>query len=363
MRSRNRQLYDKAYYGFERWLSAKACNYHTRKSLRGAKFDRSFYQEYKKSIRPYWQQFGIKHDIVWAKYYFLLTGSMDPRYIPGDLYAQKIIPYFNRYPYMGPLADKNLNSTIFPNAKRPETIFKYIFGTYRLDDFTIISQEEAMARLKPDQRYVIKPTRHSNGGKDIQVFSGDITPENFAAILKPYSGDDYIVQGFITQHPDLAKLNPTSVNTIRISTMLFRGKPYILPSAILRVGGTGSLVDNVGAGGYQCPIQPDGTLAKTAFTQSHTGNKLGNFVEETSTGLRFADCAVPSYDKVCSMVLDLAAHIPHLRYIAWDIAVDKSGDPILIEFNVTMPGDNQENCGPTFGDMTEDVLEEIFGRH
>lgn len=363
MRTRKQQIYDNAYYGFERWILAQSLNHRARKSLRGIKFDRAFYQEYKKTIRPYWRKYGVKPNIVWAKFFYALTGSMDPRYVPSDVFAQKIVPYFNKPSYMGPLADKNLNSMVFPSVKRPETAFKYISGTYRLDDFTIISQDEAIARLKADGRYIIKPTRYSNSGNDIQIFSGDISSEDFLALLKPYSGDDYIVQSFIIQHPDLAKLNPTSVNTLRVSTMLFRGNPYILPSAVLRVGGTGSLVDNVGAGGYQCPILPDGQLHKTAFTKKSAGSRLGEFVEETATGLRFTDCVVPSYDKVRATVLDLAAHVPHLGYIAWDIAVDQDGDPVLIEFNVLAPGHSQENCGPTFGDMTEEVLDEVFGTH
>ena len=40
--------------------------------------------------------------------------------------------------------------------------------------------------------------------------------------------------------------------------------------------------------------------------------------------------------------------------------MDKTGDPVLIEFNVHVPGQNQEICGPTFADLTEEVLAEVF---
>lgn len=363
MRTRKQQLYDKIYYGFERWIFSQFLNHSTRKRLRGIKFDRAFYQEYRKIIRPYWWKYGVKPNIVWAKFFYTLTGSMDPRYIPSDIFARNIIPHFNQFPYMGPLADKNLNSMVFPTVKRPETAFKYISGTYRLDDFTIISREEALARCNPDGRYIIKPTRYSNSGSDIHIFSGDVGAEDLSSLLKKYDSSDYIVQSFIVQHPELSKLNPTSVNTLRLATLLFQGKPHLLPSAVLRIGGAGSLVDNVGAGGYQCPILPDGRLYKTAFTKKSSGSRVGEFVDETSTGIRFADFTVPSYEKVCSTVLDLAARVPHLGYIAWDIAVDKDGDPVLVEFNVLAPGHSQENCGPTFGDMTEAVLDEVFGTH
>ena len=34
-------------------------------------------------------------------------------------------------------------------------------------------------------------------------------------------------------------------------------------------------------------------------------------------------------------------------------------EPVFIEYNVC-PGSNQITCGPTFGDLTERVLEEVF---
>jgi len=361
MRTRKQQLYDIVYYRLERWIYTQFLNQNTRKRLRGIKFDRAFYQEYKKTIRPYWRKYGVKPDIVWAKFFYTLTGSMDPRYIPSDIFARNIIPHFNQFPYMGPLADKNLNNMVFPTIKRPETAFKYVSGIYRLDDFSIITREEALARIDPNKKYIIKPSCFSHSGSEVKVFSGSLGAEELSAFLKQYDDSDYIVQGFIVQHPDLAVLNPTSVNTLRVATLLLNGKTHLLPASVLRIGGTGSTVDNVGAGGYQCPILPDGRLNKTAFTKKSADSRFGEFVEETSSGLRFEDFKVPSYDKVCATVLDLAGRIPHVGYIAWDIAIDESGDPVLVEFNIHAPGHSQENCGPTFGDMTEAVLDEVFG--
>ena len=51
---------------------------------------------------------------------------------------------------------------------------------------------------------------------------------------------------------------------------------------------------------------------------------------------------------------------PLVRIVGWDIAVDEEGDPVFIEFNCN-PGQNQMTYGPTFGDYTDEVLEEVFG--
>ena len=358
MRSRKQQLYDNLYYGFERWLIIQYANREYRRAIKGKKFDKAFYEAYRKSICPYWAKFGVKPSLLMVKYYYMLTGSLDPRYIPDDILARDIIPHFNNQVFVVPLADKNLNSIVLPQAKRPETIYKAMSGCYCNEDFTSITEEEAISRLSEEGRYFIKPSRNTSKGDDVRSFRGTADTDAIRALLKEYSCTDYIVQRAVIQHPGLAALNSSSVNTIRLITLVFRGEPVLL-SAILRIGGAGNSVDNIGAGGYQCTIREDGTLDGTAFTQE---NGRDEFVKQSKSGLRFEGIAVPCYDKVRRTALELARHMPYHHYVAWDFAVDEKGDPVLIEYNVHVPGQNQETGGPTFGDLTDDVLAEVYGR-
>ena len=56
--------------------------------------------------------------------------------------------------------------------------------------------------------------------------------------------------------------------------------------------------------------------------------------------------------------------IGHFRLVSWDIAIDECGDPVLIEANMRKGGINlnQFSNGPLFGDLTERVMNEVFGR-
>ena len=83
---------------------------------------------------------------------------------------------------------------------------------------------------------------------------------------------------------------------------------------------------------------------------------------ESKSGLHFGGAVVPCYDKVRETALELAKKTPYHHYVAWDFAVDETGDPVLIEYNVHVPGQNQETSGPTFGDITDEVLAEVYGR-
>lgn len=355
MRSSRQKLYDDFYYGFERWLVVTFEDFRARKRVRGVRFDPEFYSYFKNVVRPYWAQFGVRPKLSRVKDNYLLHHTLDPRYITGDIYLRKIIPHFNPLDSVNTLTDKNLNSLLYPDAPRPATAFKHMSGQYCLEDFTPVTRDEAIALLLPEQGYVIKPSRDSSEGMDVRFFT---TEDNIDDLLRRYRNADYIVQEAVRQHPVLASLNASSVNTLRFVTLQFRGKVHLL-SAILRVGAPGSRVDNIGAGGFQLTFRPDGTLTDTAYTIVD-GKSV--FLKKQIGDVRFAGMEIPSFSEARELVLSLAARTPHLRLIAWDIAIDEQAQPVLIEFNASMPGQNQETCGPTFGDLTDDVLAEVFGK-
>ena len=82
-------------------------------------------------------------------------------------------------------------------------------------------------------------------------------------------------------------------------------------------------------------------------------------MEENSAGVKFAEIKVPCFDKVIDTVKNAHKRLAHFKLIGWDFSVDTCGDPVLIEYN-TCPGANQISCGPTFGDITDRVLDEFF---
>lgn len=356
MRSSRQQLYDHLYYSFERWLLAFCENVRTWKQFLGVKFSKEFYDTYKNTICPYWAKFGIKPKLHWTKFVYSQTGKMDPRYIPEDIYVRDIIPHFNPHMYVRPMADKNLNNIFLPDVKRPETAFKHMSGLFCDDNFLPITREDAIGRIQEDGSYVIKPATGSSQGKNVTFFLGSIGKSAIGDILDQYDTIDYLVQRAIVQHPDLNRLNASSINTIRPITLLLNGKPLLLSTAI-RFGAPGSRVDNLGSGGYQCNIRSDGTLAKTAFTHRNGRNEL---IEKTADGIQIDGFPVPCYDAVCKVALDCAARIPHVKLVAWDFAVDENGEVVLIEFNTIIPGQSQETSGPTFREYTDEVLAEVF---
>jgi len=356
MRTKKQILFDNAYYGIEQWISRFFRNRRAKNSIKGLTFDKEFYDTFKNTVRPYWKKYGIHPNINWFKFYYHLTGTVDPRYIPDDVHHFYIIPHFDDLTYIRQMEDKNLFHLLLPTANHPDTVLKHVDNTFCNEDFTPISKEDVYDRLAQLGRFIVKPTRDTGEGADISFLTGPAEKDAVDALLEKYGSLDFIIQRMVSQHPDLSAFNASSLNTIRVVTMVLHGKAHIL-SAILRIGQSGSLVDNISKGGYQAVIHTDtGMLDKMAYTHE---NGIHKHVDRTASGTLFEGARIPCWDKVRETATELALKLPHLKLIGWDFGVDDQGRVILIEFNCHF-GQNQENCGPTFGDMTEKVLNEVF---
>ncbi len=312
-------------------------------------------REYKEIVLPFWKKYGYKPDKFWYQIFSDREQKVDPRYIPDDLYYGEMIPYFSNSQFRRFGEDKCYHDVWVPDIKRPQTICKNIAGVYYDGSMNPISREKAVelaASFKDE--FLIKPSIDSGEGRLIQFFAPGTADSGTIGEAFDKMGANFILQAAVKQHPVLAQMNPTSLNTIRVVTFFFEGEVHVL-SCIFRVGAPNSKVDNVGAGGFACPIRMDGQLNDKAV------NRKAQWVSKNTAGIRFADIKIPEFDKVLESVKKVHSRMAHFKLIGWDMSVDVDGDPVFIEYN-TCPGSNQISCGPTFGDLTERVLDEFFNK-
>ncbi len=355
----NRKFFDDLYVKGELWVVARRSKKYIHSGAKKTKTTPEMKRVFKEKIVPYWKNYGVKVSIDPQKFYsFGDPAKFDPRYIPNNLWVTRIVPYFNSLLYAPGFQDKCLHNLFFPDMKRPETVVKNVNGVYYDDDLHLLTLEEAIDRMQAVDRFIVKPSVGSSRGRGIRFYNGsEMSREELAAIENEYGHKNFVIQKLVKQHADMAALNDSSLNTLRVVSFLYKGQVHILSTAV-RIGGAGSLVDNVSAGGYQCDVGPDGRLVEYAYTKR--GGKR-TFKNTDEKGMRFADMVIPSYDKILETVRREAARMGHYRIIGWDIAVDESGEPVFIEYNCN-PGQNQMSSGPTLGDLTEEVLDEVFGR-
>lgn len=309
-------------------------------------------KEYKEIVVPFWKKYGIKPKKIWYKIFSATNQQVDPRYIPDDMWWGDILPYFNNMQFRRFGEDKCMHAVWFSDFKRPTTLVMNIAGVYYDGNFKIITKEDALKICASNKDFLIKPSIDSGEGRLIHFFDENNNDEK--KILEVFDDFEanFIAQEVVKQHSTLSMLNESSLNTIRVVSFLFKGEVYIL-SSILRMGASGARVDNIGAGGFACPIKPDGKLNNRGV------NRRSEWKTENQNGIKFEGITVPSYDKVIELIKEKHKVLPHFKLIGWDFSVDEGGEPVFIEYNVC-PGPNQITCGPTFADITEEVLEEVF---
>lgn len=156
-------------------------------------------------------------------------------------------------------------------------------------------------------------------------------------VYKVVRKNSYVFQEVVVQHPDLSRLNPTSLNTIRIDTFRLPGKNAEILSAFIRVGGKGKNVDNVGSGGVLVSADLEtGKLREKGFNFFHGSQQFGTFLESPATGYTFDGFQIPYFNDVKETVVNAAEWIPP-SLVGWDVAVGPT-EPILIEANLLYYG-------------------------
>ena len=136
----------------------------------------------------------------------------------------------------------------------------------------------------------------------------------------------YLVETFLTQHPVMASLSPTSVNSLRMITF-FDGTDVHVMEAVLRMG-NGADVDNYGRGGMYTVIDE-----KTGIAHYGAFDKYANtFTVHPISGTPIVGFRVPMYDRVLATLDTVSRVVPQIPYVGWDVAIGENG-PVIIEGN------------------------------
>ena len=310
------------------------------------------YKARKKELSPFYGERGFKVSMMFADYYSRLNGIFSDRYLPMDVYYFYVIPSLNRYDFKDAYLDKNVYSVLFPDVKQPLAVVKNMNGLYYREGQQVSVDEAAEAVIGTAVELMIKPTVETCNGEGVeQVAAGSV--DDVKRLFERY-GVNFIVQEKVKQHPDLQRVNATSLNSMRLYTYrhLDGSCEFLYPFAHMRFGGKGAIKDNVSQGGGTCLIHPDGRVDDKVFRFKRMD--VSSLKQETGVeGL-----VVPNYQAVIDTLLRLHARLPYFDFVGWDVTVLPDGEPLLIEFNLVPSVEGpQMMAGPMFGDCLEEVLD------
>lgn len=305
-------------------------------------------------IKAYFKKhFGRDVPTYWHQYLYSRNGVYSEKYIPASIYFSELVFRLNNNRFGVPYADKGFYDTLFPDVNRPQTIIKNMNGCF-FDSSHPIKENEAIEICTNLKNVVIKPTLEGHWGIGVELFH---TEKGFIPELKISLKDlflqykkNFIIQEKFEQHPDMAKLNPTSVNTIRVLSYRSQGDIKIL-YAVVRIGRAGKVIDNETAGGIKADIDlQTGCIKGVAF-----GNPKEKTMPKTDSGVVLDKYQIPSFPAILEFVKSLHERMPYFNIIGWDISVDKDGNPAMIEWNRAAEL-SQVAHGPAFGEFTEEIL-------
>lgn len=302
-------------------------------------------------VQLVWPCFRISDkDLTYLKMYKKEKG-FDP-YFLTDYYFQFILDKTNKYNDIVAFKNKAMYDVYMPKIPVGK-LYSRNFGCGIKDDkMRNISRENEIGILLEKKQFIIKPSFDSGRGRGVLKVDIDkeSNPKQFLLSLLDHYGEDYVTQEIIIQNSEIAKLNPSSLNTCRITTILLNGK--ITSSGVFKVGKMNSNVDNWHSS-YFVGLTNDGMMMKFGY-DSHL-----NKVETTDNGFAFEGRKIPFYDKMRELVADLHNYyFPHIGVLGWDVCIDQNNEVRVVEVNVDWPGiAGEQFCSGTFfAERREEII-------
>lgn len=184
--------------------------------------------------------------------------------------------------------------------------------------------EEAFLSFIKKHRYVVlKPDKGSLGSG---VFT--LTYENDEQALQSFRQiqDEMVCEEYIRQHEAMVKLNPHSVNTIRIVTIRNDKNDIEIAYATLRSGAkVDSFVDNLSCGGIMTDVDPE-TGIVNSYGVDHEQNR---YTYHPITKTQLIGMNIPNWDKAVELVTNAHRELPENPIVGWDIAITETGADVV----------------------------------
>ena len=211
----------------------------------------------------------------------------------------------------------------------------YADSAFKLDK-SLSTEEQLGAIFANDMDAFAKPSDGMLGIgafklliKDGSVYI-DGVQKNTDELIKIVCSADYIIQERVVQHEKMNALCSSSVNTIRLQTVMDKNGNVIPFGPGVRIGREGNIVDNWAKGGVFVGIDAKNErLMDTGILKPEYGTKVS---EHPDTHIVFNDYPIPYYKEAEDLVVKLHKVMYRSHSIGWDIAITPHG-PVIIEGN------------------------------
>ena len=188
------------------------------------------------------------------------------------------------------------------------------------------NDEEIIAFMKKYQTIIVKPRDKGRGDGIFKVSFEEIS--DMDSFITEAKESKYLFEQIIVQHDTLNRINPNSVNTMRINTFITKTGEVRFLSAALRSSSGDGIVDNYYAGGVITAID----LETGILLSNSKSNTTDLLLRHPYSDVVLPGIELPYWSETLAFVKEAAMVTPQLRIIGWDIAITPNG-PIIVEAN------------------------------
>jgi len=284
-----------------------------------------------RDLQPLSKKYGISRAYLFAEaaYCYVFHGSSAHEYINFEFY--KLSDRERRkFVTMRSAAqlEKLLNDRQYTKYFDDKKLFNEYFRSFIYRDWIYspnMRDDEIINFIKIKRKVIVKPNSESQGRGVFVVTTEEDHLANVHKLVEEIKRKNCLIEEFIEQHPEVSLLNPSSVNSIRVYTLIdSMGRSHVIFAAI-RVGSSNGHVDNYHSGGVAYPIDlEDGVV--NGFGRDLKNNP---YLYHPSTGVQMIGYKIPNWNIVKETVLEASLLIPQCRYIGWDVAITKSGCELI----------------------------------
>lgn len=185
---------------------------------------------------------------------------------------------------------------------------------------------ETVEKFIKEHKTIIKKPINGLGGEEVEkIYTKDI--KDIEAFYKKLKTDISLIEEEVIQNKEWSKLNPDSLNTVRIVTKCIKGNAEIL-YAVARIGSGKSIVDNFHQGGVGVKVN-----IEKGCLEGKTIDKKNNESDETSvTHVKVDGFKIPYWNEIKKMCLEASKVNDNVNVVGWDVGITDDG-PVIIEGN------------------------------
>ena len=286
--------------------------------------------------------FGSERYSPWLAVYTLVRGEFREGWIPDNYYREYVMPSQNgSYGRLSRL--RGVQQMVFAEDAFPDLLYA-VNGLLVTPGREVVTLSDALDRLFARTDAIVFKEDDSKQGTSVYF----LERTSAKALLERPRRWNGVFQSVVTPHAALAAFHQGSVATMRLTTVVGPTGEPSLRAAYLRFA-TGVETHIHGATSMRVAIaMQGGALFDQGYSQ--TWQRLDR---HPTSGKVFSGVTVPAFDEAVGLVLRCHRRVPYIQCIGWDVTVDPSERPVLLEWEAAHNAIifTEATQGPCFTDL------------